>query len=73
MPCGKVNIPPPKLRTGVPDGSNLKTVGSLEPAQLFAPHRSATQTETPSGSMSTALSAPHVRPSGIRAQPSTAV
>ena len=37
----------------------------------LAPHLSATQMDFPSRATSTALVAPHVRPSGIFAQPST--
>src|SRR5262249_22655018 len=70
-PCGKINIPAPKLFTSFPDESNLRIVGRFEPAQVFAPHLSATQMDLPSGSISTALVAPHVLPSGIFAQFST--
>src|SRR5260370_30564729 len=42
-----------------------------EAAQEFAPHRSATQTLVPDGSMATPADDPQVRPSGIRAQFST--
>src|SRR6185436_16265754 len=73
MPCGDAIIPAPKLFTRFPSLSNLSTGSSVEPMQLFAPHRSATQMLTPSLSMSTALVDPHFRPSGIFAQPSTAV
>src|SRR5215510_661604 len=75
--CGKINIPVPKLFTRLPDESNFRTGGRVEPAQLsywnadapggvsgFAPHRSATQMDSPSRSMSTALRAPQVLPSG---------
>src|SRR5262247_2099779 len=71
MPCGNTNIPSPKLFTSLPDTSNLRTVGSFDPAQEFAPHLSATQMDLPSRSISTALVAPHVLPSGIFAQFST--
>jgi hypothetical protein len=66
-----MNKPAPKLATSVPDASNFSTVGRFDPTQLFAPQRSATQIDRPSGSMSTALVAPQVRPAGIRAQFST--
>ena len=59
-----MNIPPPKLFTTFPDASNLRITGRSDPAQLFAPHRSPTQMDLPSGSMSIALVDPHVRPSG---------
>src|SRR5262245_43000690 len=71
MPCGNTNIPSPKLFTSLPDASNLRTVGKFDPAQVFAPHLSATQMDLPSRSISTALVAPHVRPVGIFAQFST--
>src|SRR5262249_21266003 len=71
MPCGNTNIPSPKLLTSLPDASNLRTVGRFDPTQVFAPHLSATQMDLPSGSISTALVAPHVLPSGIFAQFST--
>ncbi len=70
MPCAKAIIPAPKLFTSFPDASNFSTgsSGDILPvagsAQLFTPHRSATQTERPSLSMSTALVEPHVRPAG---------
>ena len=75
--CGKTNIPAPKLFRSLPDESNLSTDGSDEPAQLsyvngdapggtsgFAPHRSATQTDSPSLSTATPFRAPHFLPSG---------
>jgi hypothetical protein len=70
MPCGKIISPLAKLATRLPSRSNFRTTGRSEPRQEFAPQRSATQIETPSLSMSTALVAPHVRPAGIFAQPS---
>src|SRR5262245_34965249 len=73
MPCGNTNIPSPKLFNSLPDASNLNTVGSFDPTQVFAPHLSATQMDLPSRSISTALVAPHVLPSGIFAQFSTVV
>src|SRR5262247_1468513 len=65
MPCGKTISPLPKLRTSAPDASNLSTVSRSELRHVFAPHRSATQIERPSLSISTALVDPHVRPAGI--------
>jgi hypothetical protein len=68
----------------VPDESNLRIGGKLDPSQANgvpgfmsdgganAPHRSATQTLVPSTSMSTPLVEPHARPAGIFAQFSTA-
>src|SRR4029078_5769490 len=47
------------------------TGSSVDVAQLFAPHRSATQMLMPSLSMSTALAEPQVRPPGIFAQVSS--
>src|ERR1051325_3773058 len=70
MPCGESNNPSPKDFTSWPRSSNLKIDGSCEPAQEFAPQRSATQMLDPSLSMSTALVAPQTRPSGSLAQPS---
>src|SRR5215213_5957350 len=71
MPCGNTSIPAPKLFTRFPFASNFR-IGSTfaESRQLFAPHRSATQMLVPSGSISTALVEPQVRPAGIFAQPS---
>jgi hypothetical protein len=62
-------IPSPNDFTMLPFASNLKIEARFEPAQLFAPHRSATQMLTPSLSISTALVDPHVRPSGSFAHP----
>src|SRR5262249_22234214 len=72
-----INMPAPKLFTRFPDESNFRIGGTVEPAQLsywngeapggvsgFAPHRSATQTDSPSLSIVTAFSAPHILPSG---------
>src|SRR6266568_1503116 len=74
---GKMNMPAPKLFRRLPDESNLRTGDSVEPAQLsywngeapggmsgFAPHRSATQTDSPSLSIATPFRAPHFLPSG---------
>src|SRR5712691_2706038 len=75
--CGKMNMPAPKLFRRLPDESNLSTAGTAEPAQLsyvngetpggtsgFTPHRSATQTDSPSLSIATPFRAPHFLPSG---------
>ena len=72
---GKMNMPAPKLFSSFPDESNFMTGATVEPAQLsyangdspggvsgFAPHRFATQTDSPSLSIATAFSAPHVLP-----------
>ena len=61
-------IPPPKLVTSFPVSSNLSIVFAVELRHEFAPHRSATQMDFPSRSMSTALVDPQVRPSGSFAQ-----
>src|SRR5438045_2653270 len=66
MPCGETIIPAPKLFTTLPLRSNFRigsTVGFSRQA-LLPPQRSATQIERPSRSTSTALSDPHMRPSG---------
>src|SRR5262249_6950458 len=70
MPCANAIMPAPKLFTSLPDASNFRTgsSGDILPvagsAQLLAPHRSATQIDFPSLSMSTALVDPQVRPAG---------
>ena len=71
-------MPAPKLFIKLPEESNLRIGARVEPAQLsywnadapggvsgFAPHRSATQTDSPSLSMATAFSAPHFFPQGV--------
>src|SRR6185436_5271888 len=66
MPCGETISPAPKLFTTLPLRSNL-TIGStagLSRHALLPPQRSATQIDRPSRSTSTALSDPHMRPSG---------
>src|SRR5262245_15687841 len=80
MPCGNSSNPAPKLFTSLPEAANLRIGGSGESEQANglpglisdggakAPQRSATQTLTPSGSMSTALVEPQARPSGNFAQ-----
>jgi len=64
---GKTNMPSPKLRSNLPDASKWRIGGRLEPAQVLAPHRSATQM-LPSGAMPTELVDPQVLPSGSLAQ-----
>ena len=66
MPCGNRNRPSPKLLTSFPEASNFITTGSFEPAQLFAPHRSAIQIERPSMSGSTVLIDPQSAAFGPR-------
>src|SRR5262245_1655416 len=61
-------MPPPKLLISFPCSSKWRTESSMESWQEFAPHRSATQMDLPSLSISTALVEPHVRPSGSFAQ-----
>src|SRR5262245_32892799 len=63
MPCGKTNLPAPKLLTSLPDGSNSNTESMFDPSHVLAPHRSATHT-LPFGATSMALVDPHARPSG---------
>ena len=64
-------MPWPKLVTSLPEASNFRIDGELDICPVarsrheFAPHRSATQMLRPSRSISTALVAPQVRPSGI--------
>src|SRR5271168_588505 len=70
-----MNMPAPKLVSSLPFVSNFKITGmfNISPVarsrQLLAPHRSATQIDLPSLSMSTALVEPHFRPSGNCPQP----
>src|SRR5712692_1089666 len=76
MPCGNNSRPAPKLFNRFPDESNLRMGSSFDPSQangkaglmreggMDSPHRSATQTLVPSGSMATALVDPQLRPSG---------
>src|ERR1700676_1367305 len=66
-PCGNKNISEPKLFRSLPDGSNSRIGARVEPSQVFAPHRSATQI-FPRLSTSTPAVAPQVLPSGSLAQ-----
>src|SRR5690348_11949763 len=70
MPCGNTNMPSPKLLSNLPDASNFRIDGRLDPAHELAPHRSATH-RLPSRSTSTALVDPHILPSGSLNQLST--
>ena len=79
MPCGQMNIPPPKLATTLPSGLNLITESSFESRHSspnrfgsVASHRTIAQMCWPSGSMVTSPTAPICRPAGICGQPSTA-
>ena len=70
-PCGNTIIPVAKLRTSLPLSSNFRITGNATillaaaSQQEFAPQRSPTHTDLPSLSISTALSEPQTRPSGI--------
>ena len=64
MPCGHTNMPPPKLRTSLPDSSNRCTGFALVPRQPGAvpgEQRSVAHTDLPSLSMATPLDPPHGR------------
>src|SRR5262249_3584995 len=50
-PCGQLIMPAPKLVTNLPEASNFWIGAIFEPSQVFAPHRSNTQTLVPSRSM----------------------
>src|SRR3989442_8464740 len=56
-------MPAPKLFRSLPDGSNSRTGASRDPAQEFAPHRSAIHMWPP-GATNTALVDPIDLPSG---------
>src|SRR3984893_6505878 len=80
MQCGNTSAPAPKLFTKLPETTNFRMGGNGESEQANGspgfiiegganePQRSATQTLTPSRSMSTAFVEPQVRPSGNLAQ-----
>ena len=76
IPCGKMNMPAPKLLTIWPDSSNFMITSTFEIVpvcafkQEFAPQRSATHRLLPSLSMATALVDPQTRPAGSFANPS---
>src|SRR3954447_16227176 len=67
-PCGKLNVPAPKLVRNLPAGSNFMIGATFELAQLFAPQRSKIHTLLPSRSTSTPIGAPIFLPSGSFAQ-----
>src|SRR5215831_17680440 len=79
MPCGATNIPEPKLFRTLPLLPSLKITSIFwisrvwGSRQLLAPQRSATHTDTPSLSISTALVEPIFRPPGSLAQCSMAI
>src|SRR5262245_50366882 len=58
----------PKLFTTLPDASILRIGATGEPSQVLPPQRSNTQMLLPSGSTSTPIVCPHLRPSGSFAQ-----
>src|SRR6266853_973412 len=60
-------MPSPKLCRSLPEGSNSRIGGRFEPAQVFAPHLSATHM-LPWRSTSTPAVDPQGRPSGSFAQ-----
>src|ERR1019366_9551690 len=60
-------MPAPKLFSSLPEESNSRMGARSNPAQVFAPHRSATQM-LPCRSTSTPAAAPQVLPSGSLAQ-----
>src|SRR5436190_19540414 len=64
IPCGHRIWPAPNILRMLPFESNLMIGSTFEPAQEFEPHRSAAQMLRPSGSTSTALTDPHLRPLG---------
>src|SRR4051812_45843290 len=70
MLCGNTNRFAPKAFSSLPFGSNSRTGGRLEPAQVFTPQRSAIQM-WPLGATSTELVEPIVRPGGRVNQCST--
>src|SRR5262249_8634756 len=64
IPCGHTNMPPPKLLTSFPDGSNRWTGLALVPRQPGAvpgEQRSVAHTERPSRSIATPFDPPHGR------------
>ena len=79
MPCGQMNMPPPKLFTTLPSGPNC-TIGSVFESRHSSPnrarssrrsHRTTAQMCRPSGSIATLPAAPIGLPFGSLAQPST--
>src|SRR5262249_62217994 len=80
MQCGNTSVPTPKLFTKLPEASNFRIGGNGESEQANGrpgfiieggdnePQRSATQTLTPSRSMSTAFVEPPVPPPRTSAQ-----
>ena len=64
IPCGHRISPAPKLATTLPAGSSLTIGFTSEPAHELVPQRSPAQTCLPSASTWTALTDPHLRPSG---------
>ncbi len=64
IPCGKTNMPAPKLASSLPDGSKCRIGDRFELEQVSPPQRSKTQTLLPSRSIATAVVPPHARPAG---------
>src|SRR5713101_2222287 len=65
-------MPAPKLATSLPAASNFWIGARFEPEQSSAvAQRSKTHTLLPSRSMSTPIAAPHLRPAGSLAQPTS--
>src|SRR5580704_14975621 len=71
MPCGKTNIPAPRLFRRLPERSNSRIGARFESAQLLAPHLSKTH-KLPLGSMEIVFVEPMVLPAGSLAQTSPA-
>src|SRR5260370_17939616 len=67
IPWGNRNMPAPKLLSSLPDGSNSRMGARFEPAQVFAPHLSATHM-SPWRSTDTPAVDPQGLPSGSFAQ-----
>src|SRR6266853_850070 len=67
IPWGNRNMPAPKLLSSLPDGSNSRMGARLEPAQVLAPHLSATHI-LPWRSTDTPAVDPQGLPSGSFAQ-----
>src|SRR6476659_5214152 len=64
MPCGHRIWPAPNILRMLPFESNLMIGSTFDPAHELVPQRSAAHTLLPSGSISTALTDPHLRPLG---------
>ena len=71
MPCGKMNMPAREARGEAAGRVEHEHGGQARAGAGVRAAPLATQMDLPSRAISTALVAPHVRPSGIFAQPST--